>query len=171
MRLSLICGHEAAHAVMAWRLGLPTPTLTASKKEGHFFLDRASPGDAVLICLAGWAWETGCKKLGRGRKRPDFPNSCTGDVLCAIDFLEKYKYLRQHFNLEIEFPKRRTDTAGRSLSRHFNTVCNILSEYMDLIEIIGSQLQISRRLSSKRLAAIIRRSTKCYKPPGPCSGL
>jgi hypothetical protein len=141
-----VCGHEAAHAVMRRLIHLPCTAITANKHGGHCRGTGESCTDyqALMVTLAGYAYEAGC-----GLWEFDAGESRTED----FDFARKLIAERPNFRLS---DSGDFESVERSLNRHLKRAGEMLFPYLGYVEHLGARLASARKLSARRVAAVLR---------------
>jgi len=127
---TIVCEHEAAHAVMRWIRGYRATKLTVNKWGGICYGTgkKIRTDDCIWIAIAGLAWE--CRY---------------GKNFVGQDFREAKKLIKKMgtLNLEKEFKQR------------IYWAYELLSDYSELIKRIGKRLKESGELSSHIIAGMI----------------
>jgi hypothetical protein len=157
--------HEAAHALMRWRMREPATRIELNDNGGfcHGTGRRINPESKLLIALAGFAWESGLGVLCH----MDFDLCRGGDWDDAREILRTSPQLC--FRLAGPLPNQGTlpsekltlpevvsEDIETALRRWFNQAREILKHDGDLIELIGERLEFARRLSAREVAALLR---------------
>lgn len=153
--------HEAAHAVMRGLRGLE-PTEINLHGTGGICAGSGrtiEPADALLVALAGFAWESGC-----GLSGVDFSNSRGPDFDEARGLLRRCPHLRVRLGRRNGQPRLVRERVPQSLQRWFNEACTLLLPHLELIDELGEMLLARHRLPARRVVAMIRAQVT---PMGP----
>jgi hypothetical protein len=152
--LYTIAGHEAAHAVMRYLLGLPCTRLTADE-NGGFCYGTGKPIEFkqdILVTLAGMAWEAGCFF-----ELINLRSSRFGDLDYARAQLESKFWHRIRRGRGGKVVIRRVDTCVKHLLRE---AIAILYPFDDEIDQLGMDLADCGDMSARRVAAYMRHAIK-----------
>lgn len=156
-----IAQHEVAHAVMAKICRFPATRLTATGvggcREGNG--TRIQPDEAVLIVLAGVAWEA-MEGLGPPLELIDFEttDACFSDITRAWKMSEESLALRAmpRFNRLGEL-KYSIATIQESIRYWISRATTQLKPYRALIARVGAILHQRHELSARQVAQLLRR--------------
>lgn len=141
----IICGHEAAHAVIAFLCSQPATRLTANENGGL----RAGTGKMVFnryylqMLLAGIAYET-----GYGLWRVNLKHCVFDDVVRSREIIR--------FEIACERRKATARNVESRLQRHLAAVCRKLAPFSDEIEELGGMLEETGDISPRRVASFMR---------------
>jgi hypothetical protein len=141
--------HEAGHAVMRWLRGWPaTEVGIDGAGAGHC----AGTGrtvrsdDQLWVTLAGFAAESWCGVCG-----VDVLNSRTADFDKARGLLRDALW-----RLSMVDGRPAQLTVDEALVRRFESTCEMLWPYMELVERVAERLSAEGRLSARTVAAVCR---------------
>ena len=145
--------HEAAHAVMRWLLGLPATRLELHDTGGlcHGSGKLIETRDELLVTLAGFAWEAGYLLFD-----VDWVGSRSDDFDHARDILRRCPHLCLGFAASKRKNRVVTQNVDVALKRWFRSAGQALLPHDDLIDVLGDELVLSRKLSARHVAAIMR---------------
>lgn len=152
--IETLAEHEAAHAVMRWLLGLPATEIWINDEGGlcEGSGEMIPCETAVLVKLAGVAWEAGCIFTDL----IDLANSHFQDLIEAEAILDKAVWLR----FRVEDKKVIEESTSDSLRTWLKQAGELLFPHAFAVESIGASLANRRRLSAKTVAAFLREHGK-----------
>ena len=146
------CDHEAAHAVMAYIFGWPSPRIIASEENEDFAAyykvrQLVHPHAQLCVVLAGFACETWFE-IGRRALAED-----RSDFRHAREILKQRPILRYE-KIGERFVFHRAETALRMWFERSNS---LLRPHAEEVKALGRLLETAGELSSRRVAAFMRR--------------
>ena len=143
-----IGGHEVAHGVMLWLLGLPATALHCSDSGGLCeFKGSIFPHQNILFTLAGFAYEADGGEV-------DLDNSKSQDFDEARALLADNEYLRMR--VAADGKTLQLDSSNDALKRWLLEADKMLQPHAEFIARIGFILEDEGWLSARRFGAFLR---------------
>ena len=154
---STIAEHEIAHGIMRWSVGLPATAIHCSKEGGlcEGTGRRIRPEDALLITLAGFAYEAGCGAFGA----PDLDYSGGTDFDEAREILANCERLR----MLVKDGKVVAEGIDAALEHWFLKAGERLAPHREFIERVGCILADTGHISARRYGALLREYDRTFK--------
>ena len=151
----LAAWHEAGHVAMRWLLGWPL-TAVRIDDNGEGFTEGAggwvSPGENVLVTLAGYAAECGCRI--EAIDRISFEATLTGPAGAGWHVLNDRQQAAQLVADLLAAEGRSTDSVPDRLWRELERTCDRLRPAVGLIEEVATLLDAEGHLSAEDVTAL-----------------